>query len=300
MLATILITNYNYASFLSEAIDSALGQEYQHTEVVVVDDGSTDESREIIESYGDRIVPVLQDNQGQAGALNAGFAVARGDIMCMLDSDDIFVPTKVARVVAAYEPGDAVVYHQLQRVDAAGNPQGKPTPRAVMSGDIRRKVARAAGWWPRPVTTGLSFPRNYLERVLPVPVMKERLFIDTYLAGCAPFHGSVRGIAAPLGLNRVHQSNTWSMASVVSGGQETAKARLDRYVLELDVLSATLARTGVDAELNPDDHVRLRQYRWMAGDGASLLGAVGAVVRCPTLPWSMKWREAARTALRRW
>jgi glycosyltransferase involved in cell wall biosynthesis len=96
VLATVLITSYNYAAFLPEAIDSALGQTHPEVEVVVVDDGSTDDSRETIARYGDRIVPVLQENAGQASATNAGFAASRGDIVCLLDADDFFAPEKVA------------------------------------------------------------------------------------------------------------------------------------------------------------------------------------------------------------
>ena len=77
-LVTIVVNNYNYARFLAEAIDSALAQTYAALEVVVVDDGSTDESREIIAQYGGRVIPVLKDNGGQASAFNAGFAAARG------------------------------------------------------------------------------------------------------------------------------------------------------------------------------------------------------------------------------
>ena len=62
LLVTILINNYNYGRFLRDAIDSALNQTYRNLEVIVVDDGSTDESREVIASYGDRIIPVLKEN----------------------------------------------------------------------------------------------------------------------------------------------------------------------------------------------------------------------------------------------
>jgi glycosyltransferase involved in cell wall biosynthesis len=68
-LVSVIINNYNYGRFLGEAIDSVLNQTYQRTETIVVDDGSTDNSREIIAGYGDRIIPVLKANGGQ----NSGF-----------------------------------------------------------------------------------------------------------------------------------------------------------------------------------------------------------------------------------
>src|ERR671933_952190 len=101
-LVSIAINNYNYARFLPQAIDSALNQTYPNVEVVVVDDGSTDNSREIIASYGSKIIPGLKENGGQASAFNAGFAASRGDVICFLDSDDAFLPEKVAEVIDAF------------------------------------------------------------------------------------------------------------------------------------------------------------------------------------------------------
>src|SRR5687767_6151914 len=85
-LVSIIIDNYNYARFLPAAIDSALGQTYPNTEVIVVDDGSTDTSREVIRSYGGRVVPVLKENGGMMSAYNAGFSVSRGEVVVFLDS----------------------------------------------------------------------------------------------------------------------------------------------------------------------------------------------------------------------
>ncbi|HLL41796.1 MAG TPA: glycosyltransferase family 2 protein, partial [Segetibacter sp.] len=81
LLASIIIDNYNYGHFIREAINSALQQSYQNIEVIVVDDGSTDNSREIIRSYGEKIIPVLKNNGGQASAFNAGYYKSTGDVI---------------------------------------------------------------------------------------------------------------------------------------------------------------------------------------------------------------------------
>src|SRR5262249_14409541 len=125
-LASIIINNYNYAGFLREAIDSALNQTYRNTEVIVVDDGSTDESREIIASYGDRIVPVLKQNGGQNSALNAGFSVSRGDIILFHDSDDVLFPTAVEASLEAFAEPDVVkVYWPFIKFDDSSRKTGK-------------------------------------------------------------------------------------------------------------------------------------------------------------------------------
>src|SRR5215211_5807628 len=86
-LVSIIITSYNYARFLPAAIESALAQCYPQIEVLVVDDGSTDSSREIIAQYQsrNRVVPVLKEHGGEASAMNAGFARSQGAIVIFLD-----------------------------------------------------------------------------------------------------------------------------------------------------------------------------------------------------------------------
>ena len=76
---SIVVNNYNYARFLGAAFDSALAQNYPHREVVVVDDGSTDGSREVIEAYGTRVIPICRENGGQGAAFNSGFSASRGE-----------------------------------------------------------------------------------------------------------------------------------------------------------------------------------------------------------------------------
>jgi len=77
LLVTILINNYNYGRFLRQAIDSALNQTHANVDVLVVDDGSTDESRDVIDSYGDRIRSIFKENGGQASTFKAGFPASR-------------------------------------------------------------------------------------------------------------------------------------------------------------------------------------------------------------------------------
>src|SRR6266700_1460758 len=100
-LASIIIDNYNYGRFLEQAIESALNQNYLRTEVIVVDDGSTDNSREVIARYGNRILPLVKDNGGQASAFNAGFRRSHGEVVLFLDADDALFPTAAAGAVEA-------------------------------------------------------------------------------------------------------------------------------------------------------------------------------------------------------
>ncbi|MGF1588230.1 MAG: glycosyltransferase family 2 protein [Pleurocapsa sp.] len=101
-LVSVVINNFNYANFISEAIDSAISQTYPLVEVIVVDDGSTDNSLDIINSYGEQVICVKKPNGGQASSINAGVAASKGDIICFLDSDDVFYPNKVAEIVRIF------------------------------------------------------------------------------------------------------------------------------------------------------------------------------------------------------
>jgi glycosyltransferase involved in cell wall biosynthesis len=80
-LVSIIINNYNYEHYLAHAINSALQQSFSEVEIIVVDDGSTDQSRDVICSFGDAIKPIFKSNGGQASTLNAGFKQACGEIV---------------------------------------------------------------------------------------------------------------------------------------------------------------------------------------------------------------------------
>lgn len=101
-LVSIIISSYNYGRFLRQTIDSALAQTYPNVEVIVVDDGSNDDSPDIVRSYGGRITGILKMNGGQASSLNIGFAASHGDIVIFFDSDDFLRPHAAERVAAVY------------------------------------------------------------------------------------------------------------------------------------------------------------------------------------------------------
>ena len=92
---SVVVPAYNAARYLAEALDSALQQDYDAKEIIVVDDGSTDETPEIVKRYSGRVVSVRQENRGSAAARNVGVAHARGDYLAFLDSDDLWLQGKL-------------------------------------------------------------------------------------------------------------------------------------------------------------------------------------------------------------
>ncbi|MBD2245265.1 glycosyltransferase family 2 protein [Nostoc sp. FACHB-888] len=217
-LVNILINNYNYGHFLADAINSTLAQTYAHIEVIVVDDGSTDHSREVIASYGDKIIPVLKKNGGQASAFNAGFAASRGDIICFLDADDTYKPEKVSEVVNVLKnyQNSYWCFHMLQFIDAElktlvdshydNQPLGLvydyDLREDMCRGRIRGKLAFSI-----PATSGLCFTRSLLQQIIPMPEAEGISINDCYLQFTSLALAQGFAIAKKLSFQRVHKNN---------------------------------------------------------------------------------------------
>ena len=211
-LASVIITNYNYGHFLRPALDSALAQS-PRPEVVVVDDGSTDDSRQTIASYGSEIVPVLKDNGGQVSAFNAGLARASGDAVIFLDADDTLLPGAVERVLAACaDEKVSKVHWQMRELDADGRLGDDLVPREPLShGDLREVVLRdGPGAIDCPPTSGNAWSRRFLDTVFPLPARGlEHAGADAYLSTLAPLYGRVVCVERPLSAFRKHDHSNF-------------------------------------------------------------------------------------------
>lgn len=121
-LISVVIPNYNYAHYLPQTIESVLSQSYPRVEIIVVDDGSKDESTTIVEKYGERVRLVRQQNQGVAIARNRGVAEASGEFVAFLDADDLWLPTKLERQVERFqnEPDLGLVHCGVEEIDESG------------------------------------------------------------------------------------------------------------------------------------------------------------------------------------
>lgn len=213
---SVIVNNYNYACFLNEAIDSALNQTYPHVEVIVVDDASTDNSREAIASYGDRIVKVLRPVNGkQAAALNDGFAISQGEIIIFLDADDYLFPQAIERILEVWRAETAKVHYRLQVVDAANQPLGyfyPPSTVPLAEGEVWPQLIETGGYNSVPMS-GNAYSRNILTKVFPIPE-EYKLTADDYLNISIPFYGKVEKIEQPIGAYRIHNSNQWALTEV--------------------------------------------------------------------------------------
>jgi len=247
-LVSIIINNYNYDRFLTEAIDSALSQTYPNVEVIVVDDGSTDRSREMINGYGDRLTPVLKQNGGQASAFNAGFLVSQGDIIFFLDADDMLFPSAVARVVAIWQPNLAKIHFRLNVVNDQGISLGYSYPQGchLAEGNICASLLSNHSYSTTP-TSGKAFSRDALAQILPMPEVEFRIAADGYLTIAIPFYGQLAAIEEPLGAYRIHGNNGWAV-STIAGERFRRFVQYDKRTQQL--LMQKAQEFGYDA---PDD-----------------------------------------------
>lgn len=301
LLVSIIVNNYNYGRFLRQAIDSALNQTYCHIEVIAVDDGSTDDSQEIIASYGDKIIPVFKENGGQASAFNAGFAVSKGEIISFLDADDYLFADTIERIVSVWKPGIAKVQYYLDVVDTRGNLLGTypPPERRLDNGEVV-PILLEKGRYETPVTTGNSFHRSGLNKIFPIPEAKFQICADNYLVTLAPFDGQVISIEQTLAAYRIHGDNLWALSQKVETEKLAKFVQHDLYRYELlvdkfDELGYKISHNLSDRDylhlknriaslrLNPENHP-------VANDRSIILACRGAwaVWRYAKLSWQKR------------
>lgn len=255
-LVSVIINNYNYGSYLTQAIDSAVNQTYPNVEVIVVDDGSTDSSRMIMEGYGKKIFSIYKGNGGQASAVNAGFQASHGSIIIILDADDFLLPHALEGIVKGFSTDKiAKIHWPLWQVDEEGKNKGKKIPEhSLVEGNLLLQLielgpAHCGGPPESPPTSGNAWSRKFLERVLPIPETVFKGGIDNYLFVLLPLFGEIKEIAEPLGCYRVHGSNNTLKAeyrTVFFRRFEFVCTVLSDYLLKKDIV--------IDPDKWPRDH----------------------------------------------
>ncbi|TLU72543.1 glycosyltransferase [Lichenicoccus roseus] len=243
---SVVIINHNYGAFLRASIESVLEQSHVASELIVVDDGSSDSSEDVLASYGDRITTVRQENLGHVKAFNAGFAASRGDVVLFVDADDMLYPDCLASVLSAWRDGLSKLQFRLDTIDADGRDLNMPFPAyssLLTAKEIRRRSV-ANGYYPWPVSTGNAYARAYLLAVMPVPHPRIWKAPDGYVNKLAPLFGDVATLPRQLGAYRVHGGNLWaSSANKVNLAGYTRNVRYDRDLHE--EFAAVAARQGL-------------------------------------------------------
>jgi len=164
-LVSAIIPNYNYSRYIGEAVESALNQTYKNIEVIVVDDGSSDDSLKVLGAFGDRIKVISQKNAGVAMARNNGVEVSTGEYVAFLDADDVWLLEKVEKQVDRFfaEQALGLVHVGVQDISAEGNDLD------VHTDGMQGKVSHELLLFDRPVIlgggSGIMVPRNVFDEV---------------------------------------------------------------------------------------------------------------------------------------
>lgn len=190
MKISFLINNFNYGRYVGRAIDSALAQDHHDCEVIVVDDGSTDESVDVIRAYGNRVQTCFKPNGGQASAYNEGFRLSSGDLVVFLDSDDTVQPGLATELCRCWCPGISKIQFRLRLIDADDRPLGGFTPGYLFSGDLRGLVSAFGDYGSAP-GSGNAYARDFLNKIMPLPEARWRIGADNLPIMLAPFHGQI-------------------------------------------------------------------------------------------------------------
>ena len=205
---SVLIDSYNYGHYVEEAVSSVLAQDFpiEEREILVVDDGSTDDTAWRLRRFGNAIRYLRKPNGGQASAFNYGFAHARGEVVALLDADDVWLPEKLGCVREAFErnPDAGMIYHRLHWWDGAHEASADRYFAAV-SGRVPESRCKLLEY-PMASTSCLAFRRTALEKLLPVPEAL-RSQADAYLTALIIFVAPVTAVGDYLGKYRLHGAN---------------------------------------------------------------------------------------------
>jgi len=265
---SVIIPSYNHEAYVGAAVDSVLASSFDDLELIVIDDGSTDGSRGVLETYRDdpRVVLHLQENRGAHAALNRGLELARGEIAFILDSDDVFDPDRIGilRDRLRSNPGAVVASSWIRVVDATGSELGVkqawrtlppweppgPGPRISDLGDPRLALLET-NWVS--TTSNLAFPMRLIrEHGLRFADLRYAHDWDFILAACAL--GTVELVEQTLLDYRVHGANT------IGEGEDEGRGAM-RFEIMWVVVRHTL-RTIREAAKKDAELAHLRRCAW--------------------------------------
>ncbi|MDF3075788.1 MAG: glycosyl transferase family 2 [Alphaproteobacteria bacterium] len=252
-LITAVVNNYNYARYLHNAIGSVFRQTYKNIELIVVDDGSTDHSREIIASYGDKLRPILTENGGQGHAVNLAVAAANGEYVAFLDSDDFWVPAKIQKMVelARQRPDAGLLYHRYLNTNVYGDAMGGPEPPILLPASFQRGYLHSGGSYWHSVMSTLMLKRDLLQKIVPIPTYANREGADSVLEHCGIMLSRIAAHPDAMAYRRIHGGNLYAAGrETYDRTPELRLADVKRVEWRSFCVRQILRRHGIDFKIN--------------------------------------------------
>lgn len=215
-LFSVLVAAYNQAEWVEDTLDTVAAQTFADWELVVVDDGSTDGTGERVQAWmerlrtarpGARAALATMPNGGQSAALEHGFALCTGRWIALLDSDDRWLPGKLARTAEAIAAGPeaGMIVHPMYVIDHRNRRTGdvRPQRAALSEGDLREQIRRTTRHV-APATSAVAIRADVFARLVPMPTKGFRTAADAYLTMGASLLAPVRAVHEPLAEYRMH------------------------------------------------------------------------------------------------
>jgi glycosyltransferase involved in cell wall biosynthesis len=279
MRLSIIVNNYNYGRYIDKCIKSIIPQLTDGIELIVVDDGSTDNSIAVIQELGNAFRLLAKPNGGQASAFNEGFRASKGEWIWFIDADDWIADDAVEILLPYLVPNIVKVHFPLHAVDGNGVSLGCSLPGQPLSfGNVIPEIVRNGGYvWPP--TSGNIFLRSALNSFMPIPEEEYRLCADLYVCTWVVGKGEIMAIEKDLGYYRIHGSNAFhgfrmeqhwlgrqfenlrnsdllNTALVKKNGYSNFKYKFNRRNLEMLMLSQRFGAVPDGAGYNLEDIVQ--------------------------------------------
>lgn len=292
---SVVICNYNYGHYIKEAIDSVLEQTKAAHQIIVVDDGSTDDSLAKVGDYGGLLQIVAKENGGQISAYNAGFGLVSGDVVVFLDSDDKLLPEALATIAKAFmENGATRVQYKLRLIDRRGVPTGVVIPTKLSSGDRADQVRRGALFLASP-GSGNAYLASALRKLMPLPeTQEERHGADFFTGYGTALLGAVKALDQVLAEYRVHNqvdSENLCFGNAKLGMTEAEMLqsrfrRFKRWIMERTGQSIDVHAAIADFSIEKQDYAKA-----IFSPSGYIEGLLGGFKRLPHIMRSIMYRD---------
>lgn len=246
-LVSVVIINYNYGRYLRECIESVLEQDYEPKEVIVVDDGSTDDSRSVIDSYSGRLFASFKQNGGMVTAMNHGYELSHGSIVIFVDADDYLFPGAISAHAAALSEPGVVRSQTYMTVLQGSNPSNKTIPDShAPAGNLRElTLEKGPGAYVSSPNSGNAWSRKFLKRVFPLPEKPRTIGSETFLMDAAPFFGEIVTLGEVKAAYRLHGANMNAAGIGMTLGN--IRMALGHSETRMDRLAETATSLGYNA-----------------------------------------------------
>jgi len=259
-LVSVIINTYNYGCFVEEAINSVLAQDFpaEQREILVIDDGSTDDTAERVKKYGSGVRYFYKENGDQCSAVAFGVLQAKGDLIALLDGDDVWLPNKLSTVAREFanNPRVVMIYHKYVYWDCRDGSTWEPDYFAEISGDVLSDDRKLILYNAAP-TSSLVIRHDTFERLSRIPLDRPFMY-DSFLISAAPFLGPIACIPSVLVKNRVHGHNRWA-AEQAGPSRATLQRRVARRTAAIEIIRNW---TRENAPKSSGRHSRMLLRKW--------------------------------------